>query len=96
MLSLAIEEKEKKERGGQVILDLSALGDPITGIAQLPVLQEKLLLLISTPRRLHAFTGNDGLEALGSLYQTSPSKSYKLLLEAFPISHGSCRPSAFL
>ena len=74
LISVSFEEKEKKERGGKPFVDLSATGEPIRGLAQLPMGQDRLLLLVSSTQRLHAFHGPNSLDKLGGSYQSPESK----------------------
>lgn len=78
VVALSMEEKEKKERGGKTVLDISSGAQPIRGLAQLTIHQSRLLLLVSTPSRLYAFAGPDSLERLGEAY-TSPSSNSPLI-----------------
>ena len=74
VIAVSFEEKEKKEKGGKAVLDMSASAEPIRGIAQLPMPPNQLLLLISTAKHLYAFTGSSSLEKLGDSYQGLPSE----------------------
>lgn len=70
LVAVSFEEKEKKERGGKVFLGMSEEGEAIHGIAQLPLQQGQLLLLLATAKRLQAFVGPTSLEKLGEGYHT--------------------------
>ena len=81
VLSLVCDEKDKKERGPKVVLEMAAPGS-IKGLALLPLPKGGLLLLLSTPTHLCVFQGpTESLEALGGAYQGS-SGGLLLLLEA--------------
>lgn len=73
---MVCDEKERKERGGKVILDLSALKEPVRGLQQLPLQNDRLLLLLSTPTRLYAFCGPRDLGALPATYPTASGRSF--------------------
>ena len=68
VISVVCNEKEKKERGAKTVLDLSEVQEPVKGLQQLLLPNDRLLLLVSTPKRLYAFCGPRQLEALGNSY----------------------------
>ena len=74
VIAVSFGEKEKKERGGKAVLDMSPSVEPIKGIVQLPLPQNQVLLLISTAKHLYAFRGSNSLEKLGDSYQGLPSE----------------------
>ena len=74
VLELVVDEKDKKEKGGKVVLDLSAAGEPVHGLQQLPLPNDRLLVLLTTPKRLYAFAGAGGLEAALSGYQDTSGR----------------------
>lgn len=89
VIAVSFEEKEKKEKGGKVVLDMSASAESVKGIAQLPMPQNQLLLLISTAKHLYAFTGSTSLEKLGDSYQGSPSGSILPDTSTKAVEHGN-------
>lgn len=68
LVSIACDEKEKKEHGGKIVLDLSSLNEAVSGLQQLPLPDDRLLLLLSTPSRLYAFSGAADLESVAANY----------------------------
>ena len=89
ILELSMEEKEKRERGGNVVLDLE---QPVRGLCQLALPSDRRLLLVTTPARLYAFAGSGSLQTIFSSYPdpSGDSAHRAALLHCIIYCHNSC------
>ncbi|KAK9789373.1 hypothetical protein WJX73_010275 [Symbiochloris irregularis] len=68
VFDLSVEASDKRDRGSKKVLDLGDVREPVKGLRQLPLVNRRLLVLLTTPSRLYAFTGTAPLATLFAQY----------------------------